>query len=141
MIIVTKSAKETRKFGRLLAKKLRRGRPVCLEGDLGSGKTTFVQGLAGGLGVRQRITSPTFVLMRRFATAIKRFTHLYHIDCYRIKNPQDLLDIGFKEILEDKNALVVIEWADRVRKILPKKRLTIKFEMVDEKTRRIIINK
>lgn len=139
MEIVTKSAKETQRAGELLVRDLKGRDLVCLEGELGSGKTTFVQGLAKGLGIKKRITSPTFVLMKRFAISNKQFANFYHIDCYRIKNPQELLDLGFKEILEEENTLVVIEWADRIRKILPKKRLTIKFEFIDEKTRKITI--
>jgi len=135
--IITKSSIQTQELGEFLVKGLKGGGIVCLEGDLGGGKTTFVQGLARGLGISQRITSPTFVLMKRFAISDKRFTSLYHIDCYRMKNPRELLELGFKEILEDKNALVVIEWADRIRGILPKERITIKFEVIDEKKRKI----
>lgn len=135
MEIVTKSAKETQRAGELLVKDLKSRDLVCLEGELGSGKTTFVQGIARGLGIKERITSPTFVILKRFK--VSKIQHLYHIDCYRIKNPQELLDLGFEEILEEKNAVVVIEWADRIRKILPKDRLVVKFEMVGEKKRRI----
>jgi len=144
MEIVTKSAKETQRAGELLVRDLKGRDLICLEGELGSGKTTFVQGLARGLGIKERITSPTFVILKKFKTSniqypISNIQYLYHIDCYRIKNPQELLDLGFEEILEEENTLVVIEWADQIRKILPKKRLTIKFEFIDEKTRKITI--
>ena len=107
-IIITKSSTQTQKLGESLAKKLKGSNLICLEGDLGGGKTTFVQGLARGLGIKERITSPTFVLMKRFAInnksrlcrgfsmKSKRFTHFYHIDCYRIKNFRELLELGFK---------------------------------------------
>jgi len=137
MTIITKSATQTQKAGKLLAESLKGKALICLEGELGSGKTTFIQGLARGLGIKERITSPTFVILKRFK--VSKIQHLYHIDCYRIKNPQELLDLGFGEILEEKNAVVVIEWADRIREILPKDRLIIKFEFIDEKTRKIII--
>lgn len=135
--MISKNPAQTRKLGESFAKSLKDRDLICLEGDLGGGKTTFIQGLAKGLGVRQRITSPTFVLMKRFAIKNKRFANFYHIDCYRIKNPRELLGLGLKEILEDKNSLVVIEWADRIGAILPKDRLIIKFEMISEKERRI----
>lgn len=156
MIIVTKSARDTQKAGELLAKSLKGKSLICLEGELGSGKTTFIQGMARGLEIKERITSPTFVILKRFKVPkirsafdqrlrsasdqrIKCFSILYHIDCYRVKSPKEILDLGLKEILSQKDTLVVIEWADRIHKILPRNRLTIKFEFIDEKTRKITI--
>lgn len=143
MTIITKSASQTQRAGKFLAESLKGKALICLEGELGSGKTTFIQGLARGLGIKERITSPTFVILRRFKVSKiqhqkSNIQHLYHIDCYRIENPKEILDLGFKEILEEKNALVVIEWAERIRGILPKDRLVVKFEVVGEKKRRII---
>ncbi len=126
--ITTKNEQETRQVGELLAKELRGREIICLEGDLGGGKTTFTQGLARGLGVKEWPTSPTFVVM-------KEYDNLYHIDCYRIKE-RDLLKLGFKKILKS-DKIKVIEWADKIRAILPKDCLNIKFEFIDETTRKI----
>ena len=125
--IITNSAGETRKIGKILAEEIiktkrKRALIVGLEGALGSGKTTFVQGFAKGLGVKEKITSPTFVIIRKYA-------NFYHIDCYRINRPKDLLDLGFKEMLNQPKNLIVIEWAEQVRKILPKDTLWIKFDL------------
>ena len=133
--IVSSSPAQTKKIAKLLAKELKGNEVICLTGDLGGGKTTFVQGLALGLGIKEKITSPSFVLIRRYKTPA--ISYFYHIDCYRLKNPQEILDLGFEEILSRKNTIVVIEWADRIKKILPKKRLNIKFEYLGKNKRKI----
>jgi len=141
MHLTSHSPKETQKIASKLAKRLKKGEVLCLFGDLGGGKTTFVQGLAKGLDVEKKVTSPSFVLMRKYPISGHLVTSLYHIDCYRIKSYKEILDIGFNEILEDKNAVIAIEWADKVKEILPKERLDIKFEFVDEATRKIDLRK
>ncbi len=112
---------------------------IGLEGDLGGGKTTFLQGFSKGLGIKQKITSPTFVIMRRYKIQNTRYKiqNFYHIDCYRISKPKEILDLGFKKIVSTPRNIVAIEWADRIRKILPKKVIIIKFEFVDKTTRKI----
>lgn len=129
--IVTKSAKETKKKGEFLAQEIIKSKKasiIGLEGELGSGKTTFIQGLAKGLGIKERITSPTFVIFKKFKLgSVPHLKYFYHIDCYRLNSPQDLLDLGFKEIISQPN-LVVIEWAEKIKKILPKDTFWIKFE-------------
>lgn len=115
---------------------------LALQGDLGSGKTTFVQGLAMRLGIKKRITSPTFVLMKKFAikhcTRFVRsqesgkdrfFTKLYHIDCYRINKPEDVLALGFKEIVSNPQNIIAIEWPEKIKSILPKNALRICFRV------------
>ncbi len=141
MHLTSHSPKETQKIASKLAKRLKKGEVLCLFGDLGGGKTTFVQGLAKGLRIKRNVTSPSFVLMRKYSVKDHLLTNLYHIDCYRIKSYKEILDIGFNEILEDKNAVIAIEWADKVKEILPKERLDIKFEFVDEATRKIDLRK
>ena len=110
-----------------------------LEGDLGGGKTTFLQGFAKGLGIKQRITSPTFIIFRKFKIKDSRFKNFYHIDCYRISKPKEILDLGFKEIISNSKNIVTIEWAERIQKILPRETIIIKFEFIDQKTRKITI--
>jgi len=138
MEIVTKSAKETQRVGMFLAEEFIKNKPdknkavvVALEGDLGGGKTTFIQGFAKGLGIKDKITSPTFVIM-------KKYDFLYHIDCYRIKD-KDLLELDFNEIISNNRNFIVIEWAERVKKILPKNTLWLKFEYIDKNKRKILI--
>jgi len=137
-----------------IAKKLARGflkRPsrkqafiIGLKGDLGGGKTTFLQGFGKGLGIKGKITSPTFVIAKRFSfpslKKIKRgFKNFYHFDCYRIKNPKEILCLGFVKIVSDPQNIVAIEWPERIRKILPRSVLLVEFKFIDKKTREIMI--
>jgi len=141
---ITNSSGQTKKLGEKLAKEISKFQSkksafvIGLEGELGSGKTTFLQGFAKGLGIKEKILSPTFVLMKKFQ--IPKFRNFYHIDCYRIQKPKELLDLGFEEIISNPENIVVIEWADRMRKIIPKNTIWLKFEFVDEKKRKITIN-
>lgn len=134
--MITKSEAQTKKVARLLAEEILRSKKgpwvIGLQGELGSGKTRFVQGFAKGLGIRQRLTSPTFVL-------IKKYRNFYHIDCYRLNRPKDLLDLDFKEIISDPKNMVLIEWAEKVRSILPKDAIWIKFEIINQNKRKIKI--
>lgn len=126
--IITKSAKETQKVAALLASSVKTPTIIALEGNLGSGKTTFVQGFARALGIKENILSPTFVLLKAYPLKRgKRFKHLAHIDCYRLGSPQELLHLGFRDIIKDKDAVILIEWADKIKKLLPKNILWIRF--------------
>lgn len=131
--IVTDSARETKELGKLLAQKLRGGEVLCLDGELGAGKTTFTQGLLQGLKIKGPYTSPTFVIMKEYRT--KKIT-VYHIDAYRIES-EDLMALGWKEIIADTKNVVIIEWSNRVKKILPKRALKIAFIWLDKNKRQI----
>ena len=150
---LSNSANETKKIGqqfvaRLLNKREKRGNALvfALEGELGSGKTIFVQGLARGLGIKQTITSPTFILIRRyflprsFLTGKKQndFRNFYHIDCYRLEKPWQLQELEFNNIINDAGNIVAIEWADKIKQILPPDSIRIKFELLTQEKRRII---
>jgi tRNA threonylcarbamoyladenosine biosynthesis protein TsaE len=130
----TKSPKETQRLAARMAKKILRGTSgavavvLALQGNLGAGKTTFVQGFAGVLGIKEKILSPTFILMRKHIIKHKHFKHFYHIDCYRLKDEIDLKILGVEEIMEDPRTIIVIEWPERVKKILPKSATTINFK-------------
>ena len=143
MKTVTKSAAETRKIARLLAKEIKphaRGAvAIALEGDLGAGKTTFTQGFARALGVKESVLSPTFVLMKIYSLEKSQFRHFVHIDCYRIKNPKDLIHLGVKDILKDKDAIVLIEWANLVKKIIPRDAIWLKFMHGNVRDERYIV--
>lgn len=116
---------------------------LALEGDLGGGKTTFSQGLAKGLGIKERVLSPTFVLMKRFSIKNKKsgFKNFYHFDCYRIRNHKDLSFLDFKKIISDPSNIVAVEWAERVKKALPSSTLGLRFEFVNKTTRKIVLKK
>ena len=117
-----------------------------LQGDLGGGKTTFLQGFAKGLGIKEKILSPTFVIIKKFkiknlpAQAGKHFKNFYHIDCYRINNAKDIEDLGFGDIILNPENIVVVEWPERIKKRLPKSAITIKFKFVEQNKREIVIN-
>ena len=110
---------------------------IALEGDLGGGKTTFAQGFARGLGVRENVLSPTFVIMRRHHMRKSHFRIFVHIDAYRIEKLKELQMLGWRDILKDRKAIVLVEWADRIRRALPKEYIRVQFTFVDEKTRKI----
>jgi len=135
---VTKSSEETQKLAEQIGENLKGGEILALFGNLGAGKTTFVQGLAKGLGIKERIISPTFVLIRQHKT---RDLVFYHIDLYRLQNLTELKELELEEILNNKDRIVVIEWAEKIRDLLPEKRIDIHFEYIDENKRKITIKK
>jgi tRNA threonylcarbamoyladenosine biosynthesis protein TsaE len=146
---LTKNQNKTRSAGKALAKKTLKGPTgkrafvLSLEGDLGGGKTTFSQGFAKGLGIKERVLSPTFVLMKSFSIEKKKsgFKNFYHFDCYRIKDHKDLSFLNFKKIISDPSNIVAIEWAERVKKVLPSSTLLLRFEFINKTTRKIIFKK
>jgi len=113
---------------------------LALKGNLGSGKTTFTQGFLKGLGIRKKITSPTFVIQKNYRLRTTHYRRAYHIDCYRIKKSQELLILGIKEIFDNPKNIILIEWPEKIKNILPKERFNLKFEYGEkENERRIII--
>ena len=138
---VSHSEKETLKFGRSLAKFLKGGEILALVGSLGSGKTTFLKGLARGLNLKTRVASPSFVIMSRHLLSGKKREFFYHFDLYRLKRQSELAELGFLEILENPKNIVAVEWANRAKKSLPKRTIIIKFEHgQDHNERRISID-
>lgn len=131
---ITQSALETQNFAKNIALTLRKGGVLALYGDLGSGKTTFVQGLAQGLGITRRIVSPTFIIMRTYE---QQKVALYHVDLYRIQTIQDIEGIGLMEILADKNSIVVIEWPEKLGTLLPSHTKKMHFRFLSENEREI----
>jgi len=145
--IVTNSAKETQEVaggfvGDVLAEARTAGdgaRLICLWGDLGSGKTTFTQGLAAALGVKGVVNSPTFLIMKKYPLGGRyKGMNIYHLDCYRILRAEEVEDLGWGEILADENNVVVVEWPELIAEILPARRIDIAFETVAGNARRII---
>jgi len=150
--IITKSSEETKKAGMALGQIVERVPLsnktfiIALKGDLGSGKTTFIQGLALGLKVKENILSPTFVILKEFPINFSAqggpasgWKNLYHIDAYRLKNPEELLELGFKDLIRNPENLIVIEWADKIKKLLPRNIWWIRFENLGGDKRKITI--
>jgi len=137
------SLKGINKLAVLLAgnlSKLKTGKAavLALSGDLGTGKTAFVRYFLRALGVKQRITSPTFVITKSYKLKTKNYKTAYHIDCYRIKNPRELFELGLKEILENLRNIVLIEWPEKVEKILPSQIIWLNFRHGTKERERII---
>ena len=137
--IITHSAGETAGVGERLAASLK-PTLLCLYGDLGSGKTTFTQGFARGLGFSGRLLSPTFIIVRRYQIPIKEY-FFYHIDLYRTKTIEDIKNLGFSEIINDPRAYVIIEWAEKLDSLLPDKRIDIHFCLNKDDSHTIIIGR
>ena len=114
---------------------------VALDGALGAGKTTFAQGFAEGLGVKEKVKSPTFVLVHTHALKKKaRFTMFYHADCYRLESEKDVHAIGLDEAMSNSENIVLVEWARRIKKELPKDTIRVTFTYKNERTRKISFN-
>ena len=134
--VTVHSVEETWAFAASLAKKLQPGTVIALQGDLGAGKTTFMQGLGAALGVRRPVTSPTFTLSVEYPTP--RFK-LVHMDLYRLTGPDDLLTIGYPEYLES-GAVVAMEWPERAGDLVPPDAIRLTFTLTDEEeTRKITV--
>lgn len=137
--VVTSSIEETQEFAQEFAKSLKPGSIVALYGELGAGKTIFVQGLAKGLGFRGKVFSPTFIFMRpyKISNQKSKIKTLYHIDLYRLEEIADLKNIGIEEFISEKNSVSAIEWAEKIEHLLPKKVIKIKMERISETERKI----
>lgn len=165
MVYLSRGVKETEKLAGFVLTKFLKTRfkkvlVIALEGELGAGKTIFVKGIAKALKIEARIKSPTFTLIKSYkllrcrqAKRSRQATHLakatagrashkllYHLDCYRLRDHTDLEPLGIKEILNDPANIVLIEWADRVKKILPKNHIKIHIDHIDEHTRKINVS-
>ena len=110
---------------------------VGLYGELGAGKTTFTQVLAQALGVTENVTSPTFVLEKIYTLEGQKFLRLIHIDAYRLESGNELRQLNFERLIQDKNNLIVIEWADNIEDALPEHTKRIHFTVTGEHTRGI----
>ena len=134
--VTVHSVEETWALARTVAAKLNPGMVLALQGDLGAGKTTFMQGIGGALGVRRPVTSPTFTLSVEYPTP--RFK-LVHMDLYRLSGPDDLLTIGYPEYLES-GAVVAVEWPERAGELIPPDAVRLTFSLTpDAETRNITI--
>ncbi len=133
--ITTHSFEETQTIGLDFAQTLKGGTVLALHGDLGSGKTTFVQGLAKGLGITGNIISPTFIIVRTYT--LPTGGNFYHIDLYRIESEQDIEGLGLSEIMADPNNIVAIEWPEKIAGLLPKHAKALHFRYLNDDNREI----
>jgi tRNA threonylcarbamoyladenosine biosynthesis protein TsaE len=141
---ISKTTKDTEQIAKdfakiCLNKKDKNSCVVCLHGDLGTGKTTFSKYLAKELGVKRKVNSPTFVIMKRyqiknFKNKVKNsgFKNLIHIDAYRLKNEKEILILGWKEIITNPENLILIEWPENIKKAIPKKHHKIEISHTKE---------
>ncbi len=135
---ITQNFRETKELGMCLSKELSGGEVICLFGELGAGKTAFTQGILEAMKAQKPYTSPTFVIMKEYQLKNgKKIKKIYHIDAYRIE-AGDLLSLGWQEIAMDKKNISIIEWANRVEKILPKNAIRIDFVWLGKNERKLI---
>jgi len=139
---ITYSATQTKNLGKRISQKILKSKDaviISLKGELGSGKTTFVQGLATGLGIKDKILSPTFVLMKKYKIPDTK-KQFYHIDCYRIKKAPDLSALNLEKLFLNPQNIIAIEWAERIERILPQDTIVLNFKFKSQKQREILIN-
>jgi tRNA threonylcarbamoyladenosine biosynthesis protein TsaE len=130
------SPEETQAAGERLAQTLGPGAVVALTGELGAGKTCFVQGLARALGVTTRATSPTFVLVNEYRGRLP----IHHVDAYRVANVAELIDVGLLELI-DGEGVTVVEWADKALSVLPTRTIHVHLEGLGDDPRTITIHR
>jgi len=133
--LVFSSAEETKKLGLEFSKKLVPGAVVAISGPLGSGKTVLIQGICEGLGVKQLVTSPSFIIINEYPA--EKFW-VYHLDLYRLKNIPELINLGYEEYFYG-NGVCLIEWAEKARELLPDDRIEIHLKILSENQREITI--
>jgi tRNA threonylcarbamoyladenosine biosynthesis protein TsaE len=132
--VVTRSAEETRAVGERLGARLKAGDVVACIGELGAGKTCFIQGLARGLGVAGDVTSPTFVLVNEYRGRLP----VHHVDAYRTGSLSELVDIGVEELFWG-DGVTVVEWADKLLPLLPPRTITVTLTGLGDEPRQIVI--
>lgn len=127
---VSRSPEQTRRLGAHLGALLQGGDTICMEGPLGSGKTCLAQGIGRGWGVGQTFISPSYVLIREYGRP-EDSVRVYHVDLYRIHSVDEAFSLGLDEVLGDRNAVCVIEWAERAQSLMPPDHLWIWLESKD----------
>jgi tRNA threonylcarbamoyladenosine biosynthesis protein TsaE len=139
MEIITKSPEETKEFGQKIGSLLSGGEILAFQGDLGSGKTTLIQGIAHSLGLTGRITSPTFILMRTYSLPDSKIHTFYHLDFYRLEGdiPRQVKELGITDMWGKPGTVTIIEWAEKAKELLPKETRWFHFEHIDEEKRKI----
>lgn len=134
--VISRSPTQTRRVGMRLGELLMPGDVVCMEGDLGAGKTTLAQGIASGWGSYDSVTSPTFVLINVYRRLDQ--SQLFHLDAYRLSGPEEALDLDIDAMLA--GGPLLVEWADRVSEALPGEFLWIKMKFINDEQRDFVVN-
>ena len=135
--LITESEDQTKRLASKIAPTIKAGDVICLTGDLGAGKTHFVQGLALALGIEGQITSPTFTIIKEYSGRLP----LYHFDVFRLAAPKEMAAIGYEEYFFG-DGVTVIEWGDKIADLLPKDHLVIEFHrVIESENRRMLIVK
>jgi tRNA threonylcarbamoyladenosine biosynthesis protein TsaE len=134
--VISRSPTQTRRVGMRLGELLLPGDVICLEGNLGAGKTTLVQGIASGWGSYDSVTSPSYVLVNVYRRLDQK--QLFHLDAYRLSGPEEALDLDLDAMLSQ--GPMLIEWADRILKALPEEYLWIKMSLINDEQRDFIVN-
>ncbi len=148
--IVSHSSAQTQRLGMRLGDLLRGGELLLLEGQLGSGKTTFTQGLAQGMGISELVSSPTFTLLKEYVgqaptanipggSLARRGPALYHFDLYRLDDPEEILDLGFEDYFYDGSGVCVVEWADKAAELWSDGHLRIRLKAMSETKRSLLL--
>ncbi|MCX8015972.1 MAG: tRNA (adenosine(37)-N6)-threonylcarbamoyltransferase complex ATPase subunit type 1 TsaE [Patescibacteria group bacterium] len=147
VVLKSYSPQETKKIANVLVKtflaqkKFAPPHIFALSGNLGVGKTNFVQGVAKALKIKQPILSPTFVIIKDFKIN-KRcfFKKLYHIDCYRLEKISEIKNLGINDVFSNPTNLIFIEWPEKIKKIIPRETVWIKFKIINKNIREITFN-
>ena len=134
MIYYSGKTEDTEKLGEALSRVLRAGDVIAMTGDLGAGKTAFVRGLARGLGIRSRVTSPTYTVVNEYEGTLP----LFHFDMYRLSGPDDLYGIGWDDYLR-RGGVCAVEWSERAEDLLPEDCIFVDIRTQDEDSRVITI--
>jgi len=129
MVVESFSAEDTFRCGQLLGEKVPAGTVICLDGDLGVGKTVFAKGVARGLGITEPVSSPTFTIVQEYREGR---LPLFHFDVYRIEDPEEMYEIGYEEYFYG-DGVCLIEWAERIQELIPESAARILIEKVPEK--------
>lgn len=130
MKIHIKNLKDTEKIGKIISNILKEGTVICLDGDLGAGKTTLTQFIAKEFGVNGYITSPTFTIIKEYDGRLP----LYHMDVYRIGSEVEMYDLGYDEYIYS-NGVTIIEWSINIKNMLPENRINIEIQRIDDESR------
>jgi len=133
--IISRSAEETIELGKKIGKNLQSNDIIALTGQLGAGKTTLIQGIAEGLGVKDYVTSPTFIIINEYLGRLP----FYHVDLYRLEAINDIEELGIEEYF-NKGGVCVIEWAERLNGLLPTKSANIMIEWMSDNEREICVS-
>lgn len=134
MKCLSQSPRETSNLAKLLAEELLKTKPgkkvlvVGFVGELGTGKTIFIKSFLRALGVKERVASPTFIFFRRYRLRLKYYENIWHFDVYRLNSPKGVREIGLREAINHDKNLVIVEWANKIKGILPKGTIWVEFK-------------